>query len=166
MREGLLLRELADGYVKEFEMKELLSPEELDAVMYNRNLPGRPLFDALEPFLEAQHLKTLNGILKEIDVMLKEWFVDPHGSGEITFSAYLRQQLQKKPVKKTSEEWQKLCKVKVIDADGWDRQNYKYSWYQEQITCKEFERRMYMSTCEFLPEDLNNIWYESPKNKE
>ena len=49
-------------------------------------------------------------------------------------------------MKKTSEEWQKLCKMKVLDPDGWDRKNFQYSWYEEKITRKEFEKRILIST--------------------
>ncbi len=49
-------------------------------------------------------------------------------------------------VLRTSEEWQKLLGVEVLDPDGWDRQNLEYSFYQEQITRKEFEKRLDTST--------------------
>ena len=60
--------------------------------------------------------------------------------------------------KKNSEEWQKLCKIEVIDPDGWDRQNYQFSWYEEKITKQEFEKRLGPSTCQFNVDDLNDIW--------
>ena len=48
---------------------------------------------------------------------------------------------------KTSEEWQKLCKVKVMDPDGWDRSNnYHYDWYEKKISRLEFEKRLAIST--------------------
>ena len=51
---------------------------------------------------------------------------------------------------RTSEEWQKVCSVKILDPDGWDRYgDFNYSWYEEKITRQEFERRMIVSTCEF-----------------
>ena len=56
------------------------------------------------------------------------------------------------PEKKTSEEWDKLDKYKeitVLDADGWDRKNFDYSWKEEQITEQEFNHRLAYSTCEF-----------------
>lgn len=58
---------------------------------------------------------------------------------------------------RTSEEWQKICRIKILDPDGWDRKNYSYSWNEEKITREEFEKRMANSTCQF-PQDLNNIW--------
>lgn len=47
---------------------------------------------------------------------------------------------------KTSEEWQKLCTIIILDPDGWDRTNYQYSWYEELIIKKEFEKRLCTST--------------------
>lgn len=48
---------------------------------------------------------------------------------------------------KTSAEWQTLYPaVKVLDPDGWDRKNFKYSWYEEQITYAEYKRRLFEST--------------------
>lgn len=58
-----------------------------------------------------------------------------------------------------SEEWQDKCLMVVIDPDGWDRKNYKWSWHREKITKQEFERRLMRSTCMF-PHGLVNgdIW--------
>ena len=43
---------------------------------------------------------------------------------------------------KTSEEWQSLYpSPKVLDPDGWDRQNYQYSWMEEKITYEEYCNR-------------------------
>lgn len=47
---------------------------------------------------------------------------------------------------KTSDEWNELCVVRIIDPDGWDRKNFEYSWYKEKITKEEFERRVMRST--------------------
>jgi hypothetical protein len=50
--------------------------------------------------------------------------------------------------KKTSEEWQKENdSVIVLDPDGWDRTNYQYSWYEEKITHREYNNRLFQSTC-------------------
>jgi len=49
-------------------------------------------------------------------------------------------------MKKTSENWQKECLMEVLDPDGWDRINYQYSWYEEEITRDEFEMRLMTST--------------------
>ena len=59
--------------------------------------------------------------------------------------------------KKTSQEWQSLIKeVVVYDPDGWDRNNYEYSWEQEQITIQEFFMRVAESTC-IYPEGFDII---------
>jgi len=50
---------------------------------------------------------------------------------------------------KTSEEWSKLCKHVVLDPDGWDRKNFRFSWHEEKITKEEFEKRFCQSTCQF-----------------
>jgi hypothetical protein len=52
-------------------------------------------------------------------------------------------------VLRTSAEWQNLLKAEILvyDPDGWDRQNYEFSWNVEQITREEFMRRAMMSTC-------------------
>ena len=63
---------------------------------------------------------------------------------------------------KTSEEWQKLCKIEVLDPDGWDRANLQFSWYEEKISRNEFERRLAPSTVQFNPDDLKNIWKDNP----
>ena len=35
----------------------------------------------------------------------------------------------------------------IYDADGWDRSNFQYSFYEELITNEEFNQRLMMSTC-------------------
>ena len=49
-------------------------------------------------------------------------------------------------MKRTSKKWNKGCRVKILDPDGWDRSNYDYSWNVEKITRKEFENRLCFST--------------------
>ena len=40
--------------------------------------------------------------------------------------------------KLTSQEWNLIIypynEVIIMDPDGWDRQNWTYSWYEEMIT--------------------------------
>lgn len=49
---------------------------------------------------------------------------------------------------KTSNEWQLLYpEIKVLDPDGWDRQNFDFSWNEEKITYEEYIRRREQSTC-------------------
>lgn len=58
----------------------------------------------------------------------------------------------KKENLKTSEEWQKKFrdKIMVLDPDGWDRQNFDYSWKKEKISLAEFKKRCRDSTLRFL----------------
>ncbi len=52
---------------------------------------------------------------------------------------------------KTSQEWYKLIPKEfeflIYDPDGWDRQNYEYSFNEEKITKQEFMIRIQKSTC-------------------
>jgi len=58
--------------------------------------------------------------------------------------------------KRTSKEWYKeLPKGFVImDPDGWDRQNYEFSFNEEEITRKEFDLRCLHSTCLEFPIEM------------
>ena len=50
---------------------------------------------------------------------------------------------------KTSEEWQTIYpETKVLDADGWDRLNFQFSWFEEKINHIEYCRRLFTSTIE------------------
>lgn len=49
-------------------------------------------------------------------------------------------------IKKTSDVWAKELCVLIMDEDGWDRQNFEYSWFKEEITEEEFIRRKALST--------------------
>jgi len=55
-----------------------------------------------------------------------------------------------KAEKKTSAEWEKLVPIdwglKILDPDGWDRNNYQYSFHEELITYNEFMNRVFGST--------------------
>lgn len=53
---------------------------------------------------------------------------------------------------KTSEDWMQkyIDDFQILDKDGWDRKNIKYSWYEELITEAEFKRRVGESTCRFM----------------
>ena len=51
-------------------------------------------------------------------------------------------------IKKTSQQWQEdNIETIVLDPDGWDRQNYQYSWFEEEITLEEYNSRVFKSTC-------------------
>lgn len=50
---------------------------------------------------------------------------------------------------KTSAQWQReTCPdTTILDPDGWDRTNYQFSFFEEQITYKQFLNRLILSTC-------------------
>lgn len=51
---------------------------------------------------------------------------------------------------RTSDRWQEMFPdIVVRDPDGWDRQNWEYSWTQEFITLEEYKKRVMYSTCMF-----------------
>lgn len=56
-------------------------------------------------------------------------------------------------VLKSSYEWSKIKNVRVLDADGWDRQNFVFSW-AELISEAEFDRRLSSSTA-YFPRESN-----------
>ena len=61
-------------------------------------------------------------------------------------------------VKKTSNYWQELLtdplEISIMDPDGWDRKNYDYSYNKEEITAREFQKRVCGSTCCFNPDSF------------
>jgi hypothetical protein len=59
-------------------------------------------------------------------------------------------------ITRTSEDWSRECLVDVLDADGWDRSNFHYSWYEELITKYEFENRLINSTCRWPSPTIND----------
>lgn len=57
---------------------------------------------------------------------------------------------EERTIKLTSAEWQQIYpNPQVWDADGWDRQNYEYSWQEEKIDRNEYEKRLAQSTVKF-----------------
>lgn len=51
---------------------------------------------------------------------------------------------------RTSIEWyknlQKHYNITILDYDGWDRDNFDYSFNEEKITSEEFDERLVKST--------------------
>lgn len=61
------------------------------------------------------------------------------------------------PILKTSKEWvMGHFPLTVLDPDGWDRSNFKYSFEDELITEEEFLKRLGRSTCAWKF-NLNNL---------
>jgi len=55
---------------------------------------------------------------------------------------------------KTSEHWANLLLTPgqiILDPDGWDRQNFQFSFFEERINEEEFNRRMMFSTVMLVP---------------
>ena len=52
-------------------------------------------------------------------------------------------------MEKVSSEWVKEYNCQILDPDGWDRTNYDYSFNEEKITRKEFEKRLIFSTIQW-----------------
>jgi len=61
---------------------------------------------------------------------------------------------------KTSQEWFDLIQDKwelvVSLPDGWDKDNWKYSWYKEEIDVTEFMKRLEKSTIRFDKHKFGN----------
>jgi hypothetical protein len=64
-------------------------------------------------------------------------------------------------LKKTSQEWTDILfvdlKLKVMDPDGWDRSNWKYSFEEEKVSVTEFRNRVARSTCMFNLEAFQEL---------
>lgn len=55
---------------------------------------------------------------------------------------------------RTSEKWANLLLHNgeiILDPDGWDRENFQFSFFEEMISEEEFKRRMMMSTITIAP---------------
>lgn len=54
------------------------------------------------------------------------------------------------------EEFMKTNKTRILDPDGWNRADYRYSFYEEEVTYLEFINRLMMSTCSYVVEEWLN----------
>jgi hypothetical protein len=45
-------------------------------------------------------------------------------------------------VNKTSVQWLSESNYEIIEANGWDKEHYDYSFYFDKISKEEFERRI------------------------
>jgi len=57
---------------------------------------------------------------------------------------------------KTSEKWANILLKDgemILDPDGWDRENFQYSFFEEMINEEEFRRRMMFSTVVLAPQE-------------
>lgn len=107
---------------------ELAIAKQFILMMDQKNLSGTEITIKL-----PLHINTMKAITKIFE-QLEDIYVSPE-KGET----------------KTSSEWEKFInanygKLHVLDPDGWDRKNFDYSWYEEQITIEEFMYRLGSST--------------------
>lgn len=59
---------------------------------------------------------------------------------------------------KTSDDWNKIFKYKIIDPDGWRfGSDFNYNWYEEEITKNEFVKRVMESTIQLNKEDYEHL---------
>lgn len=66
--------------------------------------------------------------------------------------------------KRTSDRWQEFYPaIRVLDPDGWNRQNYQFSWFEEYITLEEYKDRVMGSTCMTELSKIKN--FDASKNR-
>ena len=56
---------------------------------------------------------------------------------------------------KTSEKWANILLTSgemILDPDGWDRQNFQFSFFEEMISEEEFKNRLMFSTVVIMPQ--------------
>ena len=47
----------------------------------------------------------------------------------------------------TSYYWQqKYPEIEILNPDGWDRNKYQFSWFEEEISLEEYVQRLMKST--------------------
>ena len=64
---------------------------------------------------------------------------------------------------KSSYEWNQIFKIDIIYPDGWDVQNWTYSWFNELISKDEFINRILNSKRKF---DKDKMIYMEKWNDE
>ena len=65
---------------------------------------------------------------------------------------------------KTSFDWNKEDNIIIINPDGWDRNNYEYSFSQELITKDEYDSRVLDSTIQ-ISVVICDVCNPRPKSK-
>lgn len=108
--------------------------------------------------LEIGEEVMLSGFSKDYDgkhkiVEIKEYFGQCESGVMIKLSGYdcfidssWVSKIDSSLIKKPSSEWVKNCGYEIIDADGWDKSNFDFSFSKEMITEEEFQRRLSLST--------------------
>lgn len=105
---------------------------------------SKPIGEKINPYFERY-------IFRIIPIYSKSASIDkdPLEINTLITEPPLRETKIKMTEKKTSAEWinDPIYKdVAVLDPDGWDRTNFKYSWNIELITESEFITRLFKST--------------------
>lgn len=59
---------------------------------------------------------------------------------------------------KTSEKWNEIFKIHILDPDGWNRNSWHYSFYEERINLDEFKCRVALSTIEFGDKEFEDLF--------
>ena len=65
--------------------------------------------------------------------------------------------MSKRGTIRTSEEWNQIFNIRIMDPDGWDRKNYDYSFKEEKISYEEFRMRVNRSTIWLDKEKTDNL---------
>ena len=65
--------------------------------------------------------------------------------------------MSKRGTLRTSEEWNQIFNIRIMDPDGWDRKNYDYSFKEEKISYEEFRMRVNRSTIWLDKEKTDNL---------
>lgn len=88
--------------------------------------------------------------LTPTDVKDEYFFAAHYYNGGCSLNECLEEEVEKvidEELRLTSEEWQKRYpNPRVVDADGWDRSNFEYSWRKELITLDEYKKRVRVSS--------------------
>ena len=96
-----------------------------------------------------EHDFNLVSELDWIETVIKNYenFVDK----EYDAGRFVINKIETVEIFRTSAEWIKenppqLANITIRDNDGWDRDNFDYSYYKEKITLDEFLKRVFNST--------------------
>lgn len=136
-------QEQSEQFGKEWK-DELMKMKKEDIIFLFKNI-------AIENINNKSKIEELSivdfDLAKEIGVKFFYWWYNQSGNNtEQGFKEWYYKEYNKKL--KTSAEWQKILDdIIVLDPDGWDRNNFNFSWYEELIFFEEYQKRLIASTC-------------------
>ena len=64
----------------------------------------------------------------------------------------------------TSDVWDMLTEIDVIDPDGWDRSKFEIDWFQTPITFEQFLEKCQVSTCQHSMLSRTDMMFNVRKN--